>query len=118
MAKSYTAAQLYGTGIIIDEAMNDSTTCRLNKVSNHHVYITFDVVSSNPIEYMLAKGKAFVRQDANGNKLHLAYSNTNWAYSFPKGHWDSGEFLIAANPSFNIAANTVRVRGLGLDKTD
>lgn len=49
--------------------------------------------------------------------LHTAYSNTNWAYSFPGGTHDSGQFTIASDLP-TIPANTMRVRALGMTPSD
>ena len=110
----YTAAQLYGTGSIIDFEMNDSTTFRLNKTSTQHVYITFDKIDGDPKDSPLGDHAGFVFFDDNGVKLHLAYSPTNWAYSFPKGTHDTGTFVMAVENTWVVPESTVRVRGLGL----
>ena len=67
---------------------------------------------------MLGSHTGFVLNDANGEKLNLAYSPTNWAYNFPKGYWDSGNFVMMVADTLVLDANTIRVRGLGLDSTD
>ena len=110
----YTAAQLYKTGTVIDFEINDATTFRLNKTSTQHVYITFDKIDGNSKGSPLNASAGFVLLDDNGVNLHLAYSPTNWAYSFPKGTHDTGTFVMYVNENVILAENTMRVRGLGL----
>ena len=118
---TYNPSQLYGTGITINFMMNNTTTFRLNKtaanVGTQHVYLTFDVIGGDSTAVPLGKDAGWALVDTNGVKLHTAFSPTNWAYSFPGGSHDTGATTIATSLP-TIAANTMRVRALGMTPSD
>ena len=116
---TYNAAQLYGTGSIIDFEIDSSTTFRMNKSGedhgNNHVYLTFDIINGSSTAVPGLGASNFTLIDAAGRSMHVAKSNTNWAYSFKGGTHDTIDVTIADDLP-TISENTLRVRALGLKR--
>ena len=93
---SYSAAELVGTGSIVTEAIDSTTSFKVTKTGGTQIlYITFDVIGGGSTTVPGLNKTTFTSKDTNGVKLHPAYSTTNFAYNFPRGAVDTGDVTFA-----------------------
>lgn len=110
---TYTSEQLQGAGTLITDEINSSTTFKVTKTGGDQiVYLTFDVDGGSSTAVGSLGNSTFTSVDANGKKIHPAFSNTNFAYCLNKGTYDSGDVTIAEDLP-TIPANTLRARIVG-----
>tara|TARA_Y100000361_G_C10845204_1_gene181560 strand:+ start:37 stop:459 length:423 start_codon:yes stop_codon:yes gene_type:complete len=110
---TYTSAQLQGSGSLITDAIDSSTTFKVTKTGGDQiVYLTFDVDNGGSTTVPGLNKTIFSTTDGSGNKIFPAFSTTNFAYVLNKGTYDSGDITFAANMP-TIPANTLRARIVG-----
>ena len=110
---TYTSAQLQGSGVIITDAIDSSTTFKVTKTGGDQiVYLTFDVEGGGSTTVPGLNKTTFTTTDGSGNKIFPAFSTTNFAYVLSKGTYDSGDITFAADMP-TIPANTLRARIVG-----
>lgn len=131
MAVNFNTIELAGTGSVITEELDSSATIEITKIGGTHddktipnpsgkiTYLVIDVIGGGSTTVPGLGQANFTIKDANGVKLHTAYSNTNFAYVLPRGTYSSGTVTIASDLP-TIPANTLRIRAVGIkqDPTD
>jgi hypothetical protein len=110
---TYTSAELQGSGVIITDAIDSSTTFKVTKTGGTAiVYLTFDVNNNGSTTVSGLDKTTFSTVDGSGNKIFPAFSTTNFAFCLNKGTYDSGNITFAADMP-TIPSNTLRARIVG-----
>ena len=110
---TYTSAQLQGSGSLITDEIDSSTTFKVTKTGGTQiVYLTFDVNNKGSTTVPSLNKTTFSTVDGSGNKIFPAFSTTNFAYVLNKGTYDSGDITFADDMP-TIPANTLRARIVG-----
>lgn len=110
---TYTSAQLQGSGSLITDAIDSSTTFKVTKTGGTEiVYLTFDVDNEGSTTVPGLDKTTFSTVDGSGNKIFPAFSTTNFAYVLNRGTYDSGDITFAADMP-TIPSNTLRARIVG-----
>ena len=110
---TYTSAQLQGSGSLITDEIDSSTTFKVTKTGGTQiVYLTFDVNNKGSTTVPSLNKTTFSTVDGSGNNIFPAFSTTNFAYVLNKGTYDSGDITFADDMP-TIPANTLRARIVG-----
>ena len=110
---TYTSSELQGSGIIITDEIDSSTTFKVTKTGGDQiVQLPFDGDNGGSTTIPGLNKTTFSTVDGSGNKIFPAFSTTNFAYVLNKGTYDSGDITFAADIP-TIPANTLMARIVG-----